>query len=65
MGFRDMHVFNLALLCRQFWRLVNFKDTLCFKVLSAKYFPKGDVFRPKRCDRPSFTWMIIAKAAAT
>ncbi|KAG8492635.1 hypothetical protein CXB51_010097 [Gossypium anomalum] len=62
MGFRDMHVFNLALLGRQVWRLVNFKDTLCFKVLSAKYFP--EVFRPKRCDRPSFTWMSIAKTAA-
>ncbi|KAG8483530.1 hypothetical protein CXB51_023272 [Gossypium anomalum] len=65
MGFRDMHVFNLALLSKQVWRLVNFKDTLCFKVLSAKYFPEGDVFWPKWCDRLSFTWMSIAKAAAT
>ncbi|KAH1097854.1 hypothetical protein J1N35_014775 [Gossypium stocksii] len=65
MGFRDMHLFNLALLGRQVWRIVNFKDTLCFKVLSAKYFPEGDVFRPERCDKASFTWMSIAKAAVT
>ncbi|XP_017628792.1 uncharacterized protein LOC108471728 [Gossypium arboreum] len=64
MRFRDTHLFNLALLGRQVWRLENFKDTLCFRVLSAKYFPKGDVFRPKRSDKPSFTWMSIAKAAA-
>ncbi|KAH1106896.1 hypothetical protein J1N35_010664 [Gossypium stocksii] len=40
----------------------KFKDTLCFKVLSAKYFPEGDVLRPKSCARLSFTWSIIAKA---
>ncbi|KAG8485872.1 hypothetical protein CXB51_019202 [Gossypium anomalum] len=54
MGFRNLHLFNLALLGRQ--------DTLCFKVLSAKYFPNGDVFSYKRCDKPSFTWVSIAKA---
>ncbi|KAA3479799.1 reverse transcriptase [Gossypium australe] len=62
-GFRDMHLFNLALLGRQVWRLINFNDTLCFKVLSAKYFPEGDMFRPKLCDKPLFTWTSIAKAA--
>ncbi|KAH1056918.1 hypothetical protein J1N35_034983 [Gossypium stocksii] len=61
MGFRDMQVFNLALLGRQVWRLVNFKYTLCFKVFSVKYFSEGDVFRSKRCVNPSFTWMSITK----
>ncbi|KAH1047421.1 hypothetical protein J1N35_038205 [Gossypium stocksii] len=54
---------SLSILRRQVWRLINFKDTLCFKVLSTKYFPDGDVFRPKYCNRPSFTWTSIAKAA--
>ncbi|KAG8483709.1 hypothetical protein CXB51_022474 [Gossypium anomalum] len=63
MGFRDMHLFNLALLGRQVWRLLKFRDTLCFKVLSAKYFLDGDVFQLKRCNRPSFTWSSVAKAA--
>ncbi|KAK5792849.1 hypothetical protein PVK06_033975 [Gossypium arboreum] len=49
-GFRDMHLFNLALLGRQAWRLINFNGTLCFKMWSAKYFPEGDVFKPKLCD---------------
>ncbi|KAG8472912.1 hypothetical protein CXB51_034795 [Gossypium anomalum] len=31
-------------------------------MLSAKYFLDGDVFRPKCCDKPSFTWTRIAKA---
>ncbi|KAB2075173.1 hypothetical protein E1A91_A07G212300v1, partial [Gossypium mustelinum] len=62
MGFRDLHLFNLALLGRQVWRLMTQQDTLCFKVLSAKYFPDGDVFRYKQSDKLSFTWKSIAKA---
>ncbi|KAH1038065.1 hypothetical protein J1N35_039808 [Gossypium stocksii] len=37
------------------------KDILCFKLLSAKYFPDGDVFKYKQYDKPSFTWSSIAK----
>ncbi|KAA3472879.1 reverse transcriptase [Gossypium australe] len=55
LGFRDLRLFNVALLGRQVWRLLNYKDTLCYKVLSSKYFPNGDVFHPKKVDRPSFT----------
>lgn len=55
MGFSDMHMFNLALLGGQVWRLITQKDTLCFKGLSVKYFSEGDVFRHKHCDKPSFT----------
>ncbi|TYG98694.1 hypothetical protein ES288_A10G137300v1 [Gossypium darwinii] len=61
-GFSDMHLFNIALLGRQVWRLMHCKETLCFKVLSAKYFPEGDMLRPKYCEKPSFTWSSIAKA---
>ncbi|KAK5802520.1 hypothetical protein PVK06_030120 [Gossypium arboreum] len=62
MGFRDLHLLNLALLGRQVWGLMTQQDTLCFKVLSSKYFPDGDVFRYKQSDKPSFTWKSIAKA---
>lgn len=40
------------------------RDTLCYKVLSAKYFPEGDVLRSKRTDKPSFMWKTIAKVAS-
>ncbi|TYI84212.1 hypothetical protein E1A91_D05G348400v1, partial [Gossypium mustelinum] len=62
MGFRDMKLFNLALLGRQVWRLMQFKDTLCFRVLSSKYFPEGDILCSKSCDKPSYTWSSIVKA---
>lgn len=64
LGFRDLRHFNVALLGRQVWRLISCKDTLCFRVLSAKYFLDGDVFHPKRVDKPSFMWKSIARATS-
>ncbi|XP_016702192.1 uncharacterized protein [Gossypium hirsutum] len=60
----ELRWFNVALLGRQVWRLVSCRDTLCFRVLSVKYFSDGDVFHPKKVDKPSFTWQSIAKAAS-
>lgn len=48
MGFCDLHLFNIALLDRQVWRLIHFKDAICYRVLSSKYFPDGNIFRAKR-----------------
>lgn len=50
MGFKDMQLFNITLLGRQVWRLVNNTDT-CYCVLSAKYFPDEDPFSPKKLDK--------------
>ncbi|KAH1082473.1 hypothetical protein J1N35_022234 [Gossypium stocksii] len=60
--FRDFHLFNMALLGRQVWRLINNRYTLCYKVLSSKYFLTWNIFNPKKVDRSSFTWRSIAAA---
>lgn len=41
MGFRDFHSFNLAMLAKQVWRLINEPDSLCARVLRTKYYPDG------------------------
>jgi hypothetical protein len=40
-GFRDMRLFNQAMLARQAWRLLQFPDTLCAQILNAIYYPNG------------------------
>ena len=41
MGFRDLRAFNLAMLARQGWRLMQEKESLFYKCFSARYFPRS------------------------
>lgn len=43
LGFRDMHGFNIAMLSRQIWRLIQFPESLYARVLQAHYFPGGQI----------------------
>jgi hypothetical protein len=47
LGFRDLYSFNLAMLARQGWRLLQSPDSLCARVLHAKYYPDGDLLSAK------------------
>ena len=43
MDFRDVHSFNLAMLAKQFQRLIENFGSLCARVLRARYYPNGDI----------------------
>jgi hypothetical protein len=43
MGFWDMPLFNQALLARQAWRLTQYPDSLCARLLKVKYYPAGEL----------------------
>jgi hypothetical protein len=59
MGFQDYGDFNQVLLAKQAWWMATNPDSLCARVLKARYFGDGD-FMSARCPkRSSFTWKSI------
>jgi hypothetical protein len=58
-GFRDLRVFNQTLLARQAWRLLAFPDSLCAKLLKARYYPAGDLLDTAFIQNQSQTWQGI------
>ncbi|XBI13774.1 hypothetical protein VPH35_140465 [Triticum aestivum] len=63
--FRDLHSFNLALLAKQCWRLLQNPDSLCARVLSAKYYPDGKILNAGPKKGSSFTWQSIVSGIQT
>lgn len=59
LGFRDMKVFNAALLAKPTWRLMTNANPLLTVVLKAKYFKKSSVLEANRGHYPSYTWRSI------
>ena len=59
MGFRDLYSFNLALLAKQCWRMVIYPDSICARILKAKYFPNSDLLLAGPKKGSSFTWQSI------
>ncbi|XP_021729758.1 uncharacterized protein LOC110696712 [Chenopodium quinoa] len=59
MGFRDLRVFNQALLAKQGWRLYNNTNSLLYGVLKARYYKKSDFINAARGHDPSYSWRSI------
>jgi hypothetical protein len=62
LGFRDSEVFNLALLAKQGWRLIQQPNSLLAKVLKGKYFQMDSFLQAKLGANPYFTWRSMLKA---
>jgi hypothetical protein len=61
LGFRDLYTFNLAMLAKQGWRLIQAPDSLCARVLRAKYFPDGNLLMARPQTGMSYVWRSILK----
>ncbi|XP_048615720.1 uncharacterized protein LOC106350744 [Brassica napus] len=61
-GFRLIHEFNLALLAKQLWRLVQFPDSLVARVLRGRYYRLSSPLRVGPVSSPSYVWTSISAA---
>ncbi|WOH00018.1 hypothetical protein DCAR_0519374 [Daucus carota subsp. sativus] len=62
MGFRNLHGFNLAMLCKQCWNLINRPDALVSRVLKARYYPNCHILEAERKGGSSYTCSGIWEA---
>ena len=62
MGFRDLRAFNLAMLAKQGWRLMQEKESLFYKCFSARYFPRSHFLDAVESPNCSYVWRSIVAA---
>lgn len=58
-GFRHLSSFNLVMLGKQVWHIIEHPDSLPSRLLKAKYFPNCDVFEAMPNPNASFTWKSV------
>ena len=59
MRFRDMELFNQAMLGKQCWRILTVPDSLCARVLKGRYFPNCTFWDAPLPRSSSFTWRSL------
>jgi hypothetical protein len=58
LGFRDLYGFNIAMLARQGWRMLMNPESLCARVLKARYFPNSSILEATPNRGISYSWSI-------
>lgn len=62
MSFKDMHDYNLSMLGKQGWRLLNNQSSLASRVYKVRYYPKCDFLNAALGNNSSFIWRSIWEA---
>ncbi|KAL0014108.1 hypothetical protein SO802_001177 [Lithocarpus litseifolius] len=61
MGFKDLALFNDALLAKQAWRLLHNKDSLFHRVFKSKFLPDCSFMEALECASGSYAWSSLLK----
>ena len=61
-GFRDLQLFNKALLAKQGWILIQNPASLVCRILKSKYFPRTTFLEATVPNNPSYLWRSILEA---
>ncbi|KAL5553367.1 hypothetical protein UlMin_040768 [Ulmus minor] len=59
MGFKDLSLFNQALLGKQVWRITQNPQSLVVQVLKARYFPYSSIWEAEALSNASYVWKSI------
>lgn len=59
LGFKDLGVFNKAMLGKQAWRLAQQPNSLWGQLMKSLYFPQGDFLNAGRGYRSSWGWQSL------
>ncbi|XP_075633558.1 putative mitochondrial protein AtMg00310 [Castanea sativa] len=62
MGFRDLYAFNLAMLAKQGWRMLENPASLMACMYEARYFPNGDILNASIGSNLYYAWRSIHKS---
>ena len=57
--FKDLEIFNQALLSKQVWRIMQHPHCLMARILKARYFPEEDILNAKLKKKASYAWKSI------
>ena len=61
MAFKDLAMFNDALLAKQTWRLLHDTKSLFYKVFKAKFFSNTSVMEARALSNALYAWKSILK----
>lgn len=59
LGFKDLEIFNQALLSKQVWRIMQNPTCLMAHMLKARYFIDGDILNATLRKKASYAWKSI------
>ncbi|XP_057440277.1 uncharacterized protein LOC130732189 [Lotus japonicus] len=63
LGFRDFKAFNIALVGKNWWRIMSKPNTMLARVYKSVYFPRQTMFGAKKGYRPSYAWSSLLGSA--
>ncbi|CAN6851417.1 unnamed protein product [Brassica oleracea] len=59
LGFRDLRLFNQALLANQLWKISRRPQCLIYRIFKHRYFPRSSIWNAKIGYQPSYGWKSL------